>query len=122
MMLGMRQPALAEAMGIPLAQVRNYERGAKRISARRLYALGCALGVPVTFFFEGQTGARQPAKSTTSPKSHAISEPSPPELHSALRLLLAVVDLADRDNGIDDQHYRAARENARALLAGFPHP
>jgi transcriptional regulator with XRE-family HTH domain len=115
-MLGMTQQALGAALGISLREVQEIEAGTHRLSARRLYELSCTLGVPVTFFFEGPHSA---------PAITAVAAASLPEaavderrtLSSALRLLLAVVDLADRENGIDDDYYRAAKSRARAALA-----
>jgi transcriptional regulator with XRE-family HTH domain len=51
--LGMSQPKLAAALGITYQQLYKYEQAKNRISASRLYEMSKALGVPVTFFFEG---------------------------------------------------------------------
>ncbi|AYV48514.1 transcriptional regulator [Caulobacter flavus] len=50
------QDVLAHAIGVTFQQVQKYERGANRISASRIYAVACALGTPVSWFFEGLTG------------------------------------------------------------------
>ena len=47
------QGALAKSCRITFQQVQKYEKGANRISASRLQEFGKALGVPVSFFFEG---------------------------------------------------------------------
>lgn len=52
-LIGMTQQALAEAVNIRFQQIQKYESGANRISASRLWELGKALGVPVTYFYEG---------------------------------------------------------------------
>lgn len=51
--LGMTQQQLAESVGITFQQLQKYERATNRISAGRLYSLSFALGVPVSWFFEG---------------------------------------------------------------------
>lgn len=61
--LGWSQEKLAEALGLTFQQVQKYERGTNRVGAGRLYQIGKALGVPVSFFFEGlpKTGDEPPA-------------------------------------------------------------
>ena len=59
--LGISQPKLAAALGLTFQQVHKYEQGKSRISAGRLYEFGKALGVPITFFFEGTADALTPA-------------------------------------------------------------
>jgi transcriptional regulator with XRE-family HTH domain len=50
---GMSQEALADRLGLTFQQVHNYERGANRISASKLFEIAAALNVPVSSFFEG---------------------------------------------------------------------
>lgn len=52
-LIGMTQQQLAEQVGIKFQQIQKYETGANRISASRLWDIADALGVPVSFFFEG---------------------------------------------------------------------
>lgn len=52
-MLGMAQRDLADAVGVNFQQIQKYESGANRICASRLWDIAKALGVPVSFFFEG---------------------------------------------------------------------
>ena len=52
-MTGMTQQQLAEQVGIKFQQIQKYETGANRVSASRLWDIAAALGVPVSFFFEG---------------------------------------------------------------------
>ena len=52
-LVGMSQEKLGEALGLTFQQVQKYEKGSNRISASRLQQIAQALGVPVTFFFEG---------------------------------------------------------------------
>lgn len=52
-MIGMTQQQLAEKVGIKFQQIQKYETGMNRVSASRLWDIGQAVDVPVSFFFEG---------------------------------------------------------------------
>lgn len=56
-MVGMTQQQLAEKVGIKFQQIQKYETGMNRVSASRLWDIADALGVPVSFFFEGYQDA-----------------------------------------------------------------
>ncbi len=47
------QEKLAQALGLTFQQVQKYERADNRIGASRLYQIADALGVSVSYFFEG---------------------------------------------------------------------
>jgi transcriptional regulator with XRE-family HTH domain len=49
----MTQQKLAELVGIKFQQIQKYETGANRVSASRIWDIGEAMGVPVSFFFDG---------------------------------------------------------------------
>ncbi|MCH7634748.1 MAG: helix-turn-helix transcriptional regulator [Proteobacteria bacterium] len=51
-LLGMSQEKLGRAVGLTFQQIQKYERGVNRVGASRLFNLGRALDVPVSFFFE----------------------------------------------------------------------
>ena len=51
-LLGMSQEKLGRAIGLTFQQIQKYERGVNRVGASRLFNLGRALDVPVSFFFE----------------------------------------------------------------------
>ncbi len=51
-LLGMSQEKLGRAIGLTFQQIQKYERGVNRVGASRLFNLGHALDVPVSFFFE----------------------------------------------------------------------
>lgn len=55
-MVGMTQQQLAEQVGIKFQQIQKYETGMNRVSASRLWDISDALGVQVSFFFEGMNG------------------------------------------------------------------
>ncbi|MDK3073675.1 helix-turn-helix transcriptional regulator [Sedimentitalea sp. JM2-8] len=58
-LIGMTQQQLAEQVGIKFQQIQKYETGANRISASRLWDIADALGVEVSFFFEGLQDAEK---------------------------------------------------------------
>jgi transcriptional regulator with XRE-family HTH domain len=62
-LLGLSQTELADAAGITFQQVQKYEKGANRVGAGRLQQFSEALGVPLSYFFEGAptVGKKQPA-------------------------------------------------------------
>jgi ribosome-binding protein aMBF1 (putative translation factor) len=51
--LGLTQRELGRAIGVGFQQVHKYETGASRMTPERLLALANALGVSVSYFFEG---------------------------------------------------------------------
>jgi transcriptional regulator with XRE-family HTH domain len=58
-MLGLSQQQMAELVGVTYQQAHKYEKGINRVSAGRLYSIAQALGVEVSYFFEGlQTADR----------------------------------------------------------------
>ena len=52
-MVGMTQQQLADRVGIKFQQIQKYETGMNRVSASRLWDIADALGVQISFFFEG---------------------------------------------------------------------
>ena len=52
-MVGMTQQQLGDIVGIKFQQIQKYETGMNRISASRLWDIAQALGVSISFFFEG---------------------------------------------------------------------
>jgi transcriptional regulator with XRE-family HTH domain len=58
-MLGLTQQQMAELVGVTYQQAHKYEKGINRVSAGGLYRIAKALGVEVSYFFEGlQTADR----------------------------------------------------------------
>lgn len=57
---GLSQEAIGNAIGVTFQQIQKYERGINRMGASRLFDFARALGVPVSYFFEGynETGAQ----------------------------------------------------------------
>ncbi len=74
-LLGMNQTDLGKAVGTSYQQIQKYERGVNRVGASRLFNLGRALDVPVSFFFEdlspaaaggGKRGTRSLSEATAA--------------------------------------------------------
>jgi transcriptional regulator with XRE-family HTH domain len=58
-MVGMTQQQLADQVGIKFQQIQKYETGMNRVSASRLWDVADALGVTISFFFEGLNDERE---------------------------------------------------------------
>jgi transcriptional regulator with XRE-family HTH domain len=52
-LLGLSQESIGKAIGVTFQQIQKYERGINRMGASRLYDFARALGVSVSYFFEG---------------------------------------------------------------------
>lgn len=66
---GTTQQQLAESVGIKFQQIQKYETGMNRVSASRLWDIAHALGVSVSFFFEGldETEGAKPKETSDMP-------------------------------------------------------
>jgi transcriptional regulator with XRE-family HTH domain len=64
-MVGMTQQQLGDIVGIKFQQIQKYETGMNRISASRLWDIAQALGVSISFFFEGYEGEEPVAAGTS---------------------------------------------------------
>jgi transcriptional regulator with XRE-family HTH domain len=53
MSLGMTQQQMAELIGVTYQQAHKYEKGINRVAGGRLYTIAQALGVEVSYFYEG---------------------------------------------------------------------
>lgn len=51
--LGLSQESVGKEIGVTFQQIQKYERGINRMGASRLFDFAKALGVPVSYFFEG---------------------------------------------------------------------
>ena len=71
-MLGLTQQQMEGLIGVTYQQAHKYEKGINRIAGGRLYAIAQALGVEVSFFYEGigtEAGAFEP-----TPKQRLLLE------------------------------------------------
>jgi transcriptional regulator with XRE-family HTH domain len=51
--LGLTQQQIAELIGVTYQQAHKYEKGINRVAAGRLYSIAQALGVEISYFYEG---------------------------------------------------------------------
>ncbi|MAN47360.1 MAG: helix-turn-helix domain-containing protein [Alphaproteobacteria bacterium] len=51
--LNLTQEKLGDLLGLTFQQVQKYEKGINRVSAGRLYEMSTAMGIPITYFFDG---------------------------------------------------------------------
>ena len=58
-LVGMTQQQVADKVGIKFQQIQKYETGMNRVSASRLWDIADALGVTISFFFEGLSEEQQ---------------------------------------------------------------
>jgi transcriptional regulator with XRE-family HTH domain len=92
LMLGMTQERLAEALGLTVHQVQNYEAGTNRISASRLHQLAHILKVPgAGFFFEGAPSPRG-FESRTNVTDFLMTFPTALEDYEMVRAYLRIKD------------------------------
>jgi len=91
-MLGWSQERLGTAIGVSFQMVQKYERGACRVGASRLMKISNALGVPVSWFFEGTGGGAQTLKVA---EDHATLDDSMLQSKETLDLLKAYYALND---------------------------
>lgn len=69
--MGLSQDFIGKEIGVTFQQIQKYERGINRMGASRLYDFARALGVPVSYFFEGYGDY-----ATTEGEAYALGEPS----------------------------------------------
>lgn len=80
-MIGMTQQQLAEQVGIKFQQIQKYETGMNRVSASRLWDIADALGVQVSFFFDGlEQGNQEPPTEQTGLPSDIMADKEALEL------------------------------------------
>jgi transcriptional regulator with XRE-family HTH domain len=96
-MLGLTQQQMAELIGVTYQQAHKYEKGINRVAAGRLYNIAQALGVDVSYFFEGL--GRDKASSVT------------PQQRMLLELARNFISISER------KHQDAICSLARALSA-----
>jgi transcriptional regulator with XRE-family HTH domain len=95
--IGMSQITLAQAVGLTFQQIQKYERGLNRVSASKLFEVSRALGVPVSFFFDGlvqspgEEGAESSALALLATAEGAEMATYFPKLPPATRKSIAAV-------------------------------
>jgi transcriptional regulator with XRE-family HTH domain len=82
-MVGMTQQRLGDIVGIKFQQIQKYETGMNRISASRLWDIAQALGVSISFFFEGfeeEPAAATPRQAETEQRGDLLADKEALEL------------------------------------------
>ena len=93
-MLGLTQHQMADLIGVTYQQAHKYEKGINRVAAGRLYSIARALGVDVSYFYEGVQSCRGLVPSASQ---------------------RMVLDLARNFLNMDPKHREAVAKFARAL-------
>ena len=91
--LRLTQEKLGELLNLTFQQIQKYEKGVNRISAGRLYEIATALGVQVTYFYDGASElvSDQPAQ-----VAELSADGSPPVLSAdTLELVAAFQSIQD---------------------------
>src|SRR5512147_2930210 len=74
--LRISQTKLGQAIGVTFQQIQQYESGTNRVGASNLFKIAKALGVDVSFFFEG--AFNEPAPAMASPRVWLADVPPQP--------------------------------------------
>lgn len=75
--LGLTQQQMAELIGVTYQQAHKYEKGVNRLAAARLYQIACALGVDISYFFEGALAGHEDSSDGRPNSSEARSIAAP---------------------------------------------
>ena len=102
-LLGLTQQQMADLIGVTYQQAHKYEKGINRVAAGRLYRIARALGVEVSYFYEGlhAAGGFIPSSSQRMLLDLArnfVSIPDPKHREAVAKLARA---LAEGENGND---------------------
>ena len=102
-MLGLTQQQMAELIGVTYQQAHKYEKGINRVAAGRLYRIARALGVEVSYFYEGlyAAGGFIPSPSQRMLLDLArsfLNIPDPKHREAVAKLARALAESEDRDD------------------------
>jgi transcriptional regulator with XRE-family HTH domain len=79
LLLGLTQQQLGAATGCQFQQVQKFECAANKMSAGRVWSFAKALGVPITYFYDGLQGD----KPTACEEADVLANPETTELVTA---------------------------------------
>jgi transcriptional regulator with XRE-family HTH domain len=116
-LLGMSQEKLGELLGVTFQQIQKYEKGINRIGAGRLQAIGAALNVPITFFYEGLPG-EEAGVSAGGPESSLDVVMGSPEGGRLIRAFASVEDEHLRRKIVELVEALASAGRVRAVAVG----
>ncbi len=97
-LLGMNQTDLGKALGVSYQQIQKYEWGVNRVGASRLFNLGRALDVPISFFFEDLSPAAAGARKRRArglSEAAAVLEPDLLSKRETVELIRAYYRVTD---------------------------
>jgi transcriptional regulator with XRE-family HTH domain len=99
----MSQEELAKNLGITFQQVQKYEKGVNRIGSSRLFDIGQALNVPVSFFFEeyGESNPIYGFAEETAEFKHEKGDVSNREIMSLVKAYCQIKSPETRKKAID---------------------
>ncbi len=107
-LLGLTLETLAKAVGVTYQQLQKYERGVNRVGASRLFTLGRALEVPVSFFFDDlptaakRASGRRPKGLSEAPAALLDADPlSKRETTDLVRAYWQISDTGTRKRFLD---------------------
>ena len=112
-LLKLSQKDLATHVGYSYQQVQKYEKGLNRVSASVLYEFSGALGVPVSFFFEGlpaKASRLKRLKETRTPTDFTSDPMRKPDVIKLVRAYDRITDTKARKKMLE-----AVRAAADAL-------
>ncbi|MGE3292326.1 MAG: helix-turn-helix domain-containing protein [Geminicoccaceae bacterium] len=112
--LGLTQQQMADQIGVTYQQAHKYEKGINRLASGRLYVVAQALGVDVSYFFEGFDSSNPGPRHTSSQRrmlelTRNFTGISSRQQQVALCNLVRVLSLlnseceAEHDGAADDQ-------------------
>ena len=73
--LRISQTKLGQAIGVTFQQIQKYESGTNRVGASNLFKIAKALGVDVSFFFEGASNEQTPTVASTTGLADVPQQP-----------------------------------------------
>jgi len=114
--LRLTQEKLGELLNLTFQQVQKYEKGVNRISAGRLYEIAAALGVQVTYFYEGASNLLPERESLVSENEETSGIP----LLDADTLELIAAFQAITDPSLRKSLLMTVTATANALLNDAP--
>jgi transcriptional regulator with XRE-family HTH domain len=88
--IDLSQERLAELVGVTFQQIQKYENGVNRIAASRLWDMARALGVPVSYFFEGLRAEPAPGVAEDGPDDLVYDMMATPEGQRLLQIFGAI--------------------------------
>jgi transcriptional regulator with XRE-family HTH domain len=97
------QSKLGDSLGVTFQQIQKYEKGSNRIGASNLYKIAKALGVSVSFLFEGFVDEKKDRKGT---RGNELSDQGQAQIDYGHITSREAVELIHNYFNIEDVHVR----------------